>query len=65
MGYNSTDSVYLDSTKLIGGLKNFLWYLATDQRGVPVESDGIMGLCKKYETRNYVTGPLVVDALKD
>jgi len=64
MGYNSTDQVFLDSAKQTG-VKDFLWFLATDQRGVPVESDGIMGLCRRYETKNYVTGPLVVEAMKD
>jgi hypothetical protein len=33
MGFNSTDSVYLDSSKDTG-VENFLWFLAIDQYGV-------------------------------
>ncbi|CDW80761.1 pepsinogen c precursor [Stylonychia lemnae] len=33
LGYNSTDEVYLDSTKSIG-ISDFLWFLVIDQQGI-------------------------------
>ena len=62
LGYNSTDEVYLTPSKTLG-LKNFLWFLATDQRGVGPASDGIMGMSRKYQTVRYQSGPLLIQEL--
>jgi hypothetical protein len=62
LGYNSTDDVYLTPSKSLG-LKNFLWFLATDQRGVGPASDGILGMCRQYQSGNYQSGPLMIQEL--
>jgi hypothetical protein len=48
---------------MTSGLSSFEWFLATDQRGMTADSDGILGLCRKYNGASYKTGPLLIEAL--